>query len=241
MELVKKLKCAAVFVSALSAIPASSLAGETCWSVGAVQFADNVTYCVSSVLPPSGANSYGPENLVLGGDGTAAWCEGVEGDGIGQRVSIEIDRGSAFGRLLIVNGYPKSARTFSRNARVRTMRVTTDTGVDRMVNLSDHGDMQPIALGRVAAHARVELTIVEVYPGSKYRDTCIGFLSPDFEEIERRNMEATDSPPGAAQGDVAPADVSPGISPDVSPDGGDDRGLGELGFPGDAGLDLPRE
>lgn len=93
----------------------------------------------------------------------------------------------------------------------------------------------------VAAHARVELTIVEVYPGSKYRDTCIGFLSPDFEEIERRNMEATDSPPGAAQGDVAPADVSPGISPDVSPDGGDDRGLGELGFPGDAGLDLPRE
>ncbi len=55
-----------------------------------------------------------------------------------------------------------------RGDRIRT--VLPDTSSEVVVNLPG-----PIE------YRELRIQIVDVYPGSKYQDTCITFISPDFE------------------------------------------------------------
>jgi hypothetical protein len=121
---------------------APAWADEICHTQGG-QYAETRT-CVSSVLPPQGGNSYGPDQIT--GLGEAAWCEGVPGPGIGQTVTAHQTPVRKIGTIMFVNGYAKTAQTFRANGRVKRARIETSTGAVRIVTLKDTAEMEGIKL-----------------------------------------------------------------------------------------------
>src|ERR1700681_2569298 len=107
---------------------APAAAEELCWSGSGTQFVDAIRYCASSVLAPQGGSTYEPKNLTDGNPATA-WCEGAPGDGVGETLTIRIDGGLSFRRLLISNGDGKSSQTYANNGRIRTLEITSDAGI----------------------------------------------------------------------------------------------------------------
>jgi len=160
----------------VAAVPA---AAETCHTING-QFG-KVTACVSSVLPGQGGNSYGPEHLFGLTDG-AAWCEGVPGPGIGETITLRLERRQAVRTLSLTNGYAKNNDTFRANGRIRRAIVETDRGVKTSVSLKDTAEPQTLHIPK-ATIGWVRLTIVEVFAGDKHADTCVTGFSVDLEEF----------------------------------------------------------
>jgi hypothetical protein len=172
----------AALIATSDATPAA--AQENCWTATHGQFFNAMHYCVSSVLAPQGDNSYGPKNLARwDGDATKAWCEGVRGNGIGETITVRIEGAVPFRRLLIANGYPKSAQSYANNGRIKAVEITADTGFSAVFTLPDTSDPMPVALPALAQNW-IRLKIVDVYPGERFADTCLSFVTPDFEYEE---------------------------------------------------------
>ena len=147
----------------------------------------STTWCVTSVLPSQKETSYGPKNLARGDDG--AWCEGDEGHGIG--VSVEVtflpwragDTPPSFDRLMIANGYDKTVRTFMENSRVKKIEIKSDDdfgGQSWVRSLRDETGVQEVMLGGPQSPKSITITILDVYPGQKYEDTCLSSIGGSF-------------------------------------------------------------
>lgn len=187
---VRCIALVALFVS----LPHVGLAAETCWTRGPTQFADAVHTCVSSRLV-SGGREFGPRQLA-DGDPRTMWCEGVHGHGIGESIVIRIDRGPAFRRLGIDGG---SGTT----GKIRSLRITTDTGVDTTVELGNRKGIQFLYLPKVQPHGWVKLTILGTYSSSSGgQHTCAAKVYADFEYEE----ELPSSKRGQPRRPLAPAD-----------------------------------
>ena len=158
----------------------SASAGQNCAQLGATELVKSMLYCVSSVLPSQSGSSYGPENLFDNSNHTA-WCEGVQGNGEDQEIYIRIEDGIPFRRLLIFNGYAKSANAYRNNGRVRTIVILTDRGDQIRTVLPDTPSEVLVNLPGPIEYHELRIKIVDVYPGAKYQDTCINLISPDFE------------------------------------------------------------
>ena len=145
---------------------------------------------VSSRLDGKQANAYGPGSLVDGPE--TAWVEGAKGNGIGERVRISQAGGSQkmkFQKILIWNGYQKSAKTFDENARVRELRLTWPGGA-HVVELQDKTGEQTIRLPSPLNVPWIQFEIMSVYPGSKYQDTALSGLSLNLEEFQYEGADA---------------------------------------------------
>jgi len=84
-------------------------------------------------------------------------------------------------RLLIYNRYAKSANTYRNNGRARTIDVFTDRGDQFRTVLPDTSSEVMVNLPGPIEYRELGIQIVDVYPGSKYQDTCINLISPGFE------------------------------------------------------------
>ncbi len=195
-------------LSGLDATAGTTSAAENCWTMGPAQFSRGIEYCVSSVLEPRGEITYGPQNIADGKESTA-WCEGEPGSGAGQTIEMRIDDGAEFRRLLINNGYGKSAKTFRGNGRLKTIEVSVDDGVAQRTTLPDTHDIAVIDLPRVGRHKRIKMTIIETYAGEDYDDTCVDYLSPDFEYEEALSHPSMAKPQPAPVPAVAPEGPPP--------------------------------
>jgi hypothetical protein len=184
-------------VMSIGAAPAS--AEKQCISFGGGQFYDAIHYCVSSQLGDQYGNSYSPRNL-LDGNSQTAWCEGVAGNGEGETVTVIVEGGPSFRRLIIGNGYGKSRKSYYDNARARLIQITTDAGLRTQHELIDQSPPLPVYLPQVGSYRWVEIKILSVYPGQKYTDTCLGFIVPDFEYEEMLFQQQQNS---AGTGDPA--------------------------------------
>lgn len=185
-------------------VPAHS--AEQCFTLGSTQFVDAIHYCVSSVLKPQGDSDYGPQNLA-DGDPATAWCEGVRGPGIGETITLRIDNGAPFRRLLIGNGYGKSPQRYEDNGRPHLVEIVTDRTPPTRMQLVDQNGILPVPLIDVGAYRWVRLKILSVYPGRKYTDTCMNFVTPDFEyeeELEWQRQLVAQAPT-ATEAPAAPA------------------------------------
>jgi len=156
---------------------------EVCIDRSPGPYGSNAKLCVSSVLKPQGANTYGPENLQR--DGEAAWCEGAPGSGKGEYIRIVYATPVSFRTLMIGNGYAKNKQAYFNNARARTVRIETGDGITFAAEIKDTQALQNIRLPRVAKTTSVRLEIVDVYGGDKFKDMCLSFFSPNFEEMDR--------------------------------------------------------
>jgi hypothetical protein len=161
-------------------------AAEDCASMGPTQYVDGLTLCASSALPSQGRFEYGARNLIAPPAEGWAWCEGQRGTGEGVHLTLSWSpRGLPWRTLRIANGYQRTDKTFRDNARVRDLRIRLDDGSALTVRLRDQNGIQTIRLPDWTESARTEFTILSVYPGARYQDTCLTTLGVDMEEADR--------------------------------------------------------
>nr|WP_319383277.1 caspase family protein [uncultured Roseibium sp.] len=135
----------------------------------------DTAFCASSTLSSQGRNTYKSANL-FDQKRFTAWVEGESGHGINEWISIEFPEPKAVEYLLIGNGYNKNNDIYSKNGRVHRAEISLSTGDRFMVTLKDTPRSQQIFLSNYPPVTWIQLKIVSVYEGWKYKDTAISEL-----------------------------------------------------------------
>ena len=152
------------------------------------------------------SENYHP-NYVLDDNPVTAWVEGVSGQGEGEVLSWDVSALSSARavRIRIKNGYQKSAGLFAANSAPKDVQLQVWRGADvvaeQQVTLEKKMGWQEVVLatdGKGLDH--IELQVLSVYPGSKYKDTCISdvetWVDSDvtyngpFEQSKHETLEA---------------------------------------------------
>jgi hypothetical protein len=128
------------------------------------------------------ANVYDAGNLEDGIDKTA-WVEGetitfiFPEDFTRYHVS---DEGVSFWGLRILNGYQKNEKVWKANSRVKKILIKHNSDPKYTVTLQDNMDIQEVHFKYflIKPGDRVQVVILEVYPGEKYQDTALSELIP---------------------------------------------------------------
>ena len=81
---------------------------------------------LDEVDPFEGLGEYGGHNL-FDKEGSTAWVEGVQGSGIGEYILFGIGK-SIPDQMVILNGYQKNKDVFTKNNRVKTIKVSLFVG-----------------------------------------------------------------------------------------------------------------
>ncbi len=120
---------------------------------------------------------HGPDNA-LDGNSSTAWIESAPGAGIGEWIRLGFDRAHTIHGIGISNGYKKSAELYAKNGRVKRLEVAFSNGSSQIFTLADQASgMEQLTFGQPVSTDSVRITILEVYGGYKYDDTCITELS----------------------------------------------------------------
>jgi hypothetical protein len=144
-------------------------------------FAQHANYKVkaSSVLPNAGEFSYSPENLKDWND--KCWAEGAEGNGVGEWLEFLIEVPRPLHAVFISPGYykyDKDDTLFKANTRPKSVKVTLNGEHEFIATLKDAmTEHMMVVTGYPKAVKTVRLTIMDVYPGSKFEDLCISSVS----------------------------------------------------------------
>ena len=113
-----------------------------------------------------------------------AWVEGVEGDGIGESLTYHFPpENPRITKIIIVNGYVKSEKTWRENSRVKQLKMYLNEEAFAILNLADTRAEQSFSFEPIGNADRENLTeqprwtmrfeIMDVYKGDKYADTAI--------------------------------------------------------------------
>lgn len=157
--------------------PRPAAAGESCARSGFE------TYCVSSMLKPQFGNSYGAANLFDASTGTA-WVEGASGNGIGEWITVEFENQRRVKSIHVQNGYQKNPDIFSKNNRVRQIRVLFSGGESQIFILEDKLSAQLLTLRPPVTAYWMQLIIDDVWAGNKYTDTAITKLLVSSDPVQ---------------------------------------------------------
>jgi hypothetical protein len=118
-------------------------------------------------------------NYALDDDPKTAWVEGVDGEGVGEKLTIPLSAlGSARAvRLVIFNGYQKSPALLAANGAPKVLDVTVSrdhaqTGSARLELTRKQGP-QSFDIPLHGGVSTITLSIGEVHPGAAYQDTCL--------------------------------------------------------------------
>jgi hypothetical protein len=130
-------------------------------------------YNASSYLKERNAE-YSPNNLASQ-DGLP-WAS-ANGYGIGDKITIAMGT-SPRNSLTIINGYvsTKNSSLFTANSRVKQVKLTNlNNGKSMIKTIEDSTKPQNIDISDLSPvqDTRLEIEILSVYQGSKYRDLCI--------------------------------------------------------------------
>lgn len=135
----------------------------------------------SSTLAASKVSSYEANNLHDFKLKTA-WVDGKEGYGVGEEIEIKFELGEGQLKLThidIFNGYCKSEATWKANSRVKTFAISINGKEEGKLHLWDTYLGQRFELGSLGGNITLKLKILEVYPGTKYKDTAISEINFD--------------------------------------------------------------
>ena len=119
-------------------------------------------------------------------DVTTAWVEGNADYGIGEFIEYFFDM-TASGKhelgvtqIILANGYKKTKKTWEENSRVKKMKMYVDDKPFAVIELLDAFEFQTVDIGKVMLPQqkvmKMKFEIIEVYPGTKYKDTAISEL-----------------------------------------------------------------
>ncbi len=132
-----------------------------------------ITDISSSSALVDGSNVYSAQNLIDSNLSTC-WADGVSSFGIGEYIVINFDKEYDIHGIEIWNGYQKSSDLFYKNSRPSSICVLTDRWKFDF-SLEDRMGMQTFKL--FGSTRSVKIVINDVYPGTKYADTCISDIS----------------------------------------------------------------
>src|SRR5207344_1749126 len=111
------------------------------------------------------------------------------------KIPLTRQRAVSHVRLRILDGYHKSKAIYQANARAKTIEIRTlPNGSPTRHALVDQMIWQEIGFDTSAATVDgIQLTVVDVYPGAKYKDLCISEIevyvtseSPEDPELEKQ-------------------------------------------------------
>ncbi len=151
----------------------------------------------SSMLEP-GKGAYDQGNIMDLTDDS--WCEGKKDGGIGESITIKLDSPMAMKMLYIKNGMGVS-KYWAANNRVKEVKIN-----DAVYTLKDDPGFQAITLKGKASDT-LTLSIVSVYKGEKWNDTCLAEVAFDdpgdafnrrdnFQKIVGKMWETSELMPG---------------------------------------------
>lgn len=119
-------------------------------------------------------------NYALDDDPKTAWVEGAEGDGLGEALTIPLSNlaSARAVRVVLFNGYQKSATLLAANAAPKELTVTVkgpggQEAARKQLTLARKMGPQSFDIPVSGPVVEVVLTVDSVHPGSKYRDTCL--------------------------------------------------------------------
>lgn len=147
----------------------------------------------SSVLKDGNGISY-DSILVTDKSDDTAWVEGQSGDGIGEWIFMEFAEEVMVKEIRISNGYSKSSKTYYNNNRVKKLKLEFSEGTQTVINFDDGiSSMQSTVLEKGVKTSSIKMSILEVYKGDKYTDTCINEVEvKGFENIKDLTDENID-------------------------------------------------
>lgn len=142
------------------------------WTFARKDFQSSAT----SHLPPVGDHVYVPGN-VRGYGRSSAWVEGVPGDGVGESLTLTLEKPAKIASLALVNGYATSEALYYANGRAEELEVSVNGGKPFTVQIPDEYLATEYFYVDLPASKElvktVKLTLAKVRPGSKYQDTAI--------------------------------------------------------------------
>lgn len=112
------------------------------------------------------------------------WVEGVEGYGIGEWIEIDTETNSLpIDLFLISNGYInfEKPHLYNMNSRIKRLRIDIpEHEISFEIELLDTPQLQEIQLPSKIndGDTTVRFTILEVYKGAKWDDTCLSLILP---------------------------------------------------------------
>ena len=160
---------------------------------------------IRSIKASSTQKAYPIENLIDGNINTA-WVEGKTDSGINEFIEIELANNPKLAAIIIVNGYTKSEKTYYTNNRIKKLKVEIEFVENEHRNsFSEEIELEDIPYQLIDIKSftpmasilfdsgdwgtktkRIKLTILDVYKGTTYDDTCISelflldYLHPEF-------------------------------------------------------------
>ena len=111
-------------------------------------------------------------------DSGESWAEGVFGNGIGESFIIDFTVTPQY--LVLINGFisAENPQLYYNNGRLKKVRIEGITkGVEFECDIEDTPNLQTIDIRALGNETQAKLTIIDVYPGEKYMDTCLHFLN----------------------------------------------------------------
>ena len=149
-------------------------------------FLDHTDYdaTASSTLAPQGKRNYDVVNIKADPhrDLQIPWAEGVEGDGIGESITLNVKRPLPLYGILIQPGYydyDNSKDPWLKNNRVAALEITLNDEHTFTENIPDELFEKPYLI-RVGDYTKpvnkIKLVIKGVHRGTQFRDTCISLI-----------------------------------------------------------------
>lgn len=123
-----------------------------------------------------------PAAHAVDGDPATAWCEGVDGLGDGESITITLHQPTELSMIAIDSGFFRDDRTLRNNGRPRKIRVTSDTGWDHLVTFgyiperkhkATEVRVRPTKLMEPGKARVMTFTLVESDKGQFTEDVCI--------------------------------------------------------------------
>lgn len=139
----------------------------------------------SSELKGSGSKSYSPKNLI-DKDPSTAWVEGAKGTGVGETITLYLDKKQPVYGIQLVNGYTAGYEQYINNGTVTSVKVDFGGGVfaesDELVGYGNVNftaqelaeiNRFRIGLDEPVTTDTITITITGAAEGEKYDDICI--------------------------------------------------------------------
>src|SRR6266581_1769275 len=148
-------------------------------------FLDHTDYdaTASSTLAAQGKHNYDVVNIM--DDPTrevqSPWAEGVEGDGIGESITLNVKRPLPLYGILIQPGYYHydDKEPWLKNNRVAALEIMLNDEHTFTESIPDEHFERPYLI-RIRDYAKpvnkIKLVIKRVYRGTQFRDTCISLV-----------------------------------------------------------------
>lgn len=139
----------------------------------------------SSELPSSGSRTYSGMNLI-DDDYTTIWSEGVPGTGLGETITLHLDKEQPVFGVLICNGYETSYEQYINNGMLTDVDVDFGKGIYAKghdlegygsegytaQNLADMNKSK-VELDEPVITDTIIITITGAKKGERYDDTCV--------------------------------------------------------------------